>query len=349
MPAAATAIQWTEQGLVPDGVIRHAIRGLIRKRIAALDSGDSERMAQRKMEFLRGMNHSAIAPLPHKANQQHYELPAEFFRNVLGAHAKYSCGYWNPGVGELDSAEAQALQITVGHAGIEDGMDILELGCGWGSLTLWMARAFPASRITAISNSRSQQHYIEGRARDEGLDNVRVQVHDMNDYVCLEKFDRIVSVEMFEHMRNYRALFGRISGWLKPGGRFFLHIFCHRDVPYAFEDRNAGDWMSRYFFSGGMMPSDDLPLHFQEHLRLLTHWRWDGRHYEKTANAWLCNMDRRREILWPILEQTYGADFTRQWWMRWRMFFMACAELFGYADGQQWWVSHYLFEKQGAA
>ena len=349
MQATAKAISWTEQGLVPDSVVRHAIRGLLKKRLAGLNTDDCEVTARSKAEFVRAMNRSVIAPLPRRANEQHYEVPPEFFRHVLGAHGKYSCGYWNIGVTDLDEAEALALQITCEHAGIEDGMDILELGCGWGSLTLWMARTYPDSRITGVSNSRSQQQYIEHLAREQQLDNVSVLVHDMNDFVCLEKFDRIVSVEMFEHMRNYRALFGRISGWLRPGGRFFMHIFCHRDVPYAFEDRDASDWMSRHFFSGGIMPSDDLPLHFQEHLRLLRQWRWDGRHYEKTANAWLQNMDRNREALWPILQQTYGRAFTRQWWMRWRMFFMACAELFGYENGRQWWVSHYLFEKQARA
>ena len=167
----------------------------------------------------------------------------------------------------------------------------------------------------------------------------------MNDFATAKRFDRVVSVEMFEHMRNYRALFGRVADWLKPGGRFFLHIFCHRSVPYAFVDQGPGDWMSRHFFTGGMMPSDDLPLYFQQHLQLQQHWRWNGRHYRDTANAWLANMDQRRDQVWPLLESVYGQQQTQQWWMRWRMFFMACAELFGYDDGQQWWVSHYLFEK----
>ena len=347
MPAAtARAINWTEQGLVPDNVVRHAIRGLLKQRLAGLDIDDCEVMADSQTDFIRGMNQDVVAPLPQRANEQHYEVPSDFFLHVLGAQGKYSCCYWYSGAADLDAAEIEALQITCEHAGIEDGMDILELGCGWGSLTLWLARRFPNSRITAVSNSGSQQRHIERLARERQLGNVSVLLRDMNDFVCLEKFDRIVSVEMFEHMRNYRALFGRISGWLRPGGRFFMHIFCHRDVPYAFEDRNDADWMSRYFFSGGMMPSDDLPLHFQEHLRLLRRWRWNGRHYEKTANAWLQNMDRNKRIIRPILQETYGPDASRQWWVRWRVFFMACAELFGYDNGRQWWVSHYLFEKR---
>jgi len=347
--AAAKAIDWTEQGLVPDSVIRHGIRQLLRQRIDRLQAHDCEHVAEGKTAFIAGMDNSPIAPLPHKANEQHYEVPGEFFLKVLGAGNKYSCCHWGDGVTDLDTAEAEALRITCEHAGLENGMDILELGCGWGSLTLFMASAFPDSRITAVSNSRSQRECITRLARQQGLQNIELITSDMNDFSTADRFDRVVSVEMFEHMRNYRALLERISGWLQPGGQFFMHIFCHREVPYAFEDRDTTDWMSRHFFSGGMMPSDDLPLHFQAHLGLLRQWRWDGRHYEKTANAWLHNMDRMKPVLFPLLQRTYGPDSARQWWMRWRMFFMACAELFGYADGQQWWVSHYLFEKRESA
>jgi cyclopropane-fatty-acyl-phospholipid synthase len=344
--AAAKAIDWTEQGLVPDSVIRHGIRQLLRQRIARLGTEDCESLARCKSAFIRDMDDSPVAPLPHKANEQHYEVPSEFFQKVLGERNKYSCCYWGRGVTDLNTAEIEALRITCEHAGLENGMDILELGCGWGSLTLCMARTYPDSRITAVSNSGTQRSYITRMARRQDLHNVEVITCDMNAFNTLERFDRVVSVEMFEHMRNYRVLFERISNWLKPGGRFFMHIFCHRDVPYAFEDRDETDWMSRHFFSGGMMPSDDLPLHFQTHLGLVNQWRWNGRHYEKTANAWLQNMDRMKPVLFPLLQKTYGPDSARQWWMRWRMFFMACAELFACADGQQWWVSHYLFEKR---
>jgi cyclopropane-fatty-acyl-phospholipid synthase len=347
--AAAKAIDWSEQGLVPDTVIRHGIKRLLKKRLALLRANNCEAVADGEYEFVRVMNESAIAPLSFKANDQHYEVPTDFFLHVLGDHRKYSCCHWNPGVTDLSTAEADALRITCERAGLEDNMDILELGCGWGSLTLWMARLFPNSRITAVSNSSSQRNHIEQLIQKQDVDNVTVLTCDMNEFVSPGKFDRIVSVEMFEHMRNYRALFGRISDWLKPGGRFFLHIFCHRDAPYAFEDNTPTDWMSRHFFSGGMMPSDDLPLHFQEDLRILRQWRWNGRHYENTANAWLKNMDREKPVLWPIVQETYGPESTQQWWMRWRIFFMACAELFGYDDGQQWWVSHYLFERRTPA
>jgi cyclopropane-fatty-acyl-phospholipid synthase len=347
--AAAKAIDWTEQVLVPDSVIRHGIRRLLAQRLARLKTDDCDFLAGSKSAFIQGMDESAIAPLPHKANEQHYEVPSEFFLRVLGEHNKYSCCYWDSDVTDLDTAEADALRITCERAGLENGMDILELGCGWGSLTLCMARTFPDSRITAVSNSGSQRDCIIRMARQQNLHNVEVITCDMNEFSTRGKFDRIVSVEMFEHMRNYRALLERVSDWLKPGGRFFMHIFCHRDAPYAFEERDETDWMSRHFFSGGMMPSDDLPLHFQDHLQIVRQWRWDGRHYEKTANAWLQNMDRMKPVLFPLFQKTYGQDSAGQWWMRWRMFFMACAELFGYADGQQWWVSHYLFEKRKTA
>ncbi|MDH4323174.1 MAG: class I SAM-dependent methyltransferase, partial [Betaproteobacteria bacterium] len=215
----------------------------------------------------------------------------------------------------------------------------------WGSLTLWMAEHFPQSRITAVSNSNSQRRYILRQAAERGLRNVRVLTADMNAFDTAKRFDRIVSVEMFEHMRNWQRLFARVHGWLRPGGRFFMHVFCHRSTPYAFVEDGPSDWMSRHFFSGGMMPSDELALRFQDALRFVERWRWDGTHYEKTANAWLANLDARREQALPVLAATYGEADAAQWLQRWRIFFMACAELFGYRDGQEWWVSHYLFER----
>jgi cyclopropane-fatty-acyl-phospholipid synthase len=344
VPATDRAIDWTEQGFVPDTVIRHGIRHLLRARLQTLGD-DVEAQARARSDFIADMKRQAIAPVPDKANEQHYELPAEFFSTVLGSHLKYSCCYWPQGVSDLDEAEQEALRMTCERAQLADGLDILELGYGWGSLTLWMAEHYPASRIVAVSNSSAQRCYMEEQVERRGLDNIEVVTCDMNRFATQKCFDRVVSVEMFEHMRNYHLLFSRVANWLKPGGRFFLHIFCHRSMPYAFVDDEPNDWMSRYFFTGGMMPSDDLPLHFQEHMNLLQQWRWNGRHYRDTANAWLANMDHNRDTLWPVLESVYGAQNTQQWWMRWRMFFMACAELFGYHNGQQWWVSHYLFEK----
>ena len=348
--ASNRAIEWTELGsFVPDSVIRHGIRRLLRRRLDEIDAGDCERAAEITDRFVRMMDQSVVAPVPHLANEQHYEVPAEFFAQVLGRHRKYSSCYWPDGVEDLDAAEEQALRLTCERAGIADGMDILELGCGWGSLTLWMAEHYPNSVITAVSNSRSQREFILSRARERGLGNVGVLTRDMNDFQSEQTFDRVVSVEMFEHMRNYRTLFGRIADWLRDDGQFFMHIFCHRSTPYEFVDRGPGDWMSRHFFSGGIMPSDDLPLRFQDRLEIAARWRWDGRHYERTSNAWLANMDARRGAIMPSLIWTYGKEEAGRWWMRWRIFFMACAELFGYHDGQEWWVGHYLFRRRRQA
>lgn len=336
----------TENGLVPDKLIRHGIRHLLRQRLADIHADDNERVARDQEAFIAHMREAGIAEVPQKANEQHYEVPAAFYKEVLGSRFKYSCGYWPEGVENLNDAESAALSATCARARLGDGMKILELGCGWGSLTLWMAMNYPSSQITAVSNSSSQGDFIRERARQAGLENVHVITADMNNFDTQDEFDRVVSVEMFEHMRNWPELYRRISQWLKPNGEFFMHVFVHRSTPYLFEDKEASDWMSRHFFSGGMMPSTDLPLFFQDHLKLEQRWQWDGRHYEKTANAWLANMDANRKDIWPVLEATYGKDFARVWWMRWRMFFMACAELFGFNQGQEWFVSHYRFSNR---
>jgi cyclopropane-fatty-acyl-phospholipid synthase len=303
-------------------------------------------MAEQQHAFIEQMNHAAVALLPERANEQHYEVPQAFYDHVLGPCRKYSCCYWPENVGSLAEAERAGLEQTCEHAGIADGMTVLELGCGWGSLTLWIAGRYPGCSITAVSNSFSQGEYIREKAAAAGLENVEVITADMNDFSTVRRFDRIVSVEMFEHMRNYRELFSRIHGWLKPGGKFFMHIFVHRNVPYLFEDNDDTDWMSRYFFTGGMMPSDDLPLFFQHELEIENRWRWDGTHYRKTSEAWLRNLDENRDKVWPVLEKTYGHDFAKMWFMRWRMFFLAVAELFGYRAGNEWYVSHYLFGRR---
>jgi cyclopropane-fatty-acyl-phospholipid synthase len=343
--AQQQAIGWTEQGLVPDSIIRGGIRRLLRSRLAELRPDDVAHVADATARFAAEMNNSPVALLPEKANEQHYELPPEFFALALGPHRKYSCCHWGAGVETLQQAEEQALTVTCARAELADGQRILELGCGWGSLTLFMAARYPNATILAVSNSAPQREYILAEAGRRGLANVDVITADMNDFSTTQRFDRVVSIEMFEHMRNYAVLFEQISQWLMPGGKFFMHIFAHRSVPYAFEDRGAGDWMSRHFFSGGIMPSASLPLLFQRHLRLQWQWAWSGEHYEKTANAWLANLDAHREQALPILARAYGAQ-AGVWLQRWRMFFMACAELWGHRDGQEWLVSHYLFERQ---
>jgi cyclopropane-fatty-acyl-phospholipid synthase len=341
----ALIISLVERGLVPDPMIRSGIRRRLQRTLDELPLGDCERAVEHKKAFIAMMDAAPVAAVPERANEQHYEVPAEFFAQVLGPRRKYSSCWWPPGVNDLAAAEETALAETAARAGIEDEMDVLELGCGWGSFSLWAAGRFPGSRFTAVSNSSSQREYIEGEARRRGIENLRVITADMNAFAIEQQFDRIVSLEMFEHMRNWRELLGRVHGWLKPGGRFFMHVFCHREHPYPYEDTGPDDWMSHYFFAGGIMPSDDLPLHFQQHLRLVDRWRWDGRHYERTLNAWLALMDAARPEVWPILEATYGKDQARTWWMRWRLFFMACAELFGFNRGQEWWIGHYLFER----
>ncbi len=346
MSAAALAIRWTEQGVLPDAVVRAGIRRLLRERLAEIGADDAAASAEQAEAFVRGLADAPLAPLPHKANEQHYELPAAFFAQVLGPHRKYSCCWWPGNTRSLEQAEAAALAATCERAGLADGQDILELGCGWGSLSLWMAARYPGARITAVSNAASQRHFIEAAARQRGLRNLTVLTADMNDFEAGRRYDRIVSVEMFEHLRNWPEAFARVRRWLKFEGRFFLHVFAHRSTPYAFVARDESDWMSRHFFSGGMMPSDDLALRCQDDLRLLRRWRWDGRHYERTANAWLAQMDARREAVLPLFEPVYGEQ-AALWWTRWRLFFMSCAELFGHDDGQQWWVCHQLFAPRG--
>ncbi|MFC1758257.1 SAM-dependent methyltransferase, partial [Planctomycetota bacterium] len=277
------------------------------------------------------------------ANEQHYEVPAEFFATVLGPRLKYSSCFFSSPKQSLADAEDEMLGLTCKRADIENGMRVLELGCGWGSLTLWMAEHFPHCEITALSNSTSQREFIESRARAKGLANVRVITGDMRDFTTDEMFDRVVSVEMFEHMRNYELLLRRVSSWLTPEGKAFVHVFCHRDTPYLFETEGAANWMGRHFFTGGMMPSEDLFRQFGEDLEIEQQWRVDGMHYWRTCEAWLKNLDRNRKAILTRFRRDLSAREARTSLQRWRMFFMACAELFRYRGGNEWFVAHYLF------
>lgn len=344
--AVAPLIGLAENGRLPDGLVRIGIRSLLKARLKELESPSLERSSEQFRDFLKEFSCGPIACVPEKANEQHYEVPAEFFGKVLGAHRKYSCCYWTPETLSLDHAESEALRRTCVHADLHDGQTILELGCGWGSLSLWMAEHYPNSQILAVSNSSSQREYITAMARDRSLTNLQVQTCDINDFAAERRFDRVVSVEMFEHVRNHSLLMERISHWLKPAGKLFVHIFCHHRFAYPFEDTGKASWMARYFFSGGIMPSQNLLLNYQNHLMLENQWCWDGTHYEKTSNAWLQLMDQNNAAVEKVLKSTYGADW-RLWQFRWRMFFMACAELFGYREGREWFVSHYLFQQRG--
>jgi cyclopropane-fatty-acyl-phospholipid synthase len=328
-------------------VIRAGIRRLLDRKLKEIHATDVEKAAIIKNRFVQMMGESPIALVPHLANEQHYEVPAAFYSEVLGKNRKYSCCYWPTGVNDLDAAEDAALNVTAERAGIEDGMKVLDLGCGWGSLSLWIAEHFPKASVTSVSNSRSQRDYIVRAAENRGIENIEVHVCDMNDFAAPGTYDRIVSVEMFEHMRNYPELFRRISNWLEPDGRFFMHIFCHRTTPYEYIDRGPSDWMSRYFFSGGIMPSADLPMRIGGDLSVERHWQWNGDHYARTLRAWLDKMDARKGAVMPILENTYGKDQADRWRMRWRIFFMACEELFACNGGREWYVSHYLLKRVG--
>ena len=343
MPLIQPLVALVESGHLPDWLIRSGIQFLLRQRIGDLPLGDSEKARTYLADFVQSMSDSPVALLAEKANEQHYEVPAKFFEQVLGKRRKYSSCLWGDAIGSLDEAEISALETTCQHAGLGDGMDILELGCGWGSLSLWMAEKYPNSLIVGVSNSHSQRESIMERARLAGFANLEIITCDMNTFAADRQFDRVVSVEMFEHMRNWQILFNRVDSWLKPGGMFLMHVFCHKTLPYLFDVEDESDWMSQYFFSGGMMPSWDLPTLVSSRLELVNRWRWSGLNYEKTANAWLANMDKAKDELWPVMTATYGEPQAHLWWVRWRIFFMACAELWGYRNGEEWHVGHYLF------
>jgi cyclopropane-fatty-acyl-phospholipid synthase len=342
---SSVSIFLAERALLPDRLIRLGIRRMCAQRLREEQVGDSvcawEKM-RRRLDELRA---SPVAIHTDAANEQHYELPARFFELCLGKRLKYSSCYFPRGDETLDQAEEAMLALYGERAQLADDQDVLELGCGWGSLTFWMAQHFPQSRITAVSNSRPQREFIEARCRAGGFSNVTVLTRDVNQ-LDLEpsRFDRVVSIEMFEHMRNYERLLHSIAYWLRPGGKLFVHIFCHRELMYPFETQGSGNWMGRHFFTGGLMPSADTLLWFQHDLAIEQQWRLSGAHYERTANAWLANHDAHRDEALAVLRGAYGA-LAPIWHQRWRMFWMACAELFGYRGGNEWLLGHYRFTK----
>ena len=342
--AAPGLLGMAERGHLPDAFLRQGIRRMCAQRLREELAGGLDAQAARFAQRIEMLRHSPVAIHTDAANAQHYELPPAFFQQCLGKRLKYSGCYYPRGDESLDEAELAMLKLYGERAELADGQDILELGCGWGSLTLWMAERYPNAKIVAVSNSSQQREHIEAQCRQRGLFNVRIITCDVNRLeLPAGQFDRCVSIEMFEHMRNYQTLLGRVASWLKPGGKLFVHIFVHKTVMYPFETEGEDNWMGRHFFTGGLMPASDTLLWFQRDLGIEQRWHVDGTHYQRTANHWLANQDARRDAVMATLIQAYGHKAAPLWFQRWRMFWMSCAELFGYANGQEWLVAHYRF------
>lgn len=330
-----------EKDLIPDFLIRIGIRRLLKQRLR-----DEETQEQNLPKLIEELKNSPIAIETKAANEQHYEVPTQFYQYCLGKHLKYSSGFWKDGVTDIDTSEKDMLDITCERAELQNGQEVLELGCGWGSLSLFMAARFPKSSFTVVSNSRTQKIYIDEQAKLRGINNLTVLTIDINNFNLDKKFDRVVSVEMFEHLRNYKLLFNKISSLLKDEGKMFVHVFTHKIYAYKFEVIDDTDWMSKYFFTGGIMPSNDLFSYFNDDLKIVNQWTVNGMHYSKTSEAWLQNMDKHKTEIIPLFEKTYGKENATKWWVYWRIFYMACAELWGYNKGNEWMVGHYLFEKK---
>lgn len=335
-------ITLAENGYLPTWLVRYGIRSLVRKRLES----ETEAFESKKLHLMEQLEGSPLAVDTDAANEQHYEVPSDFYKIALGPRLKYSSCYWPEGVTTLAQAEEASLNQICERAQLEDGHRILELGCGWGSFSLWAAEHYPNSKITSVSNSSGQRRYIMGEAEKRGLKNLEVLTADMNVFSTDDRFDRVVSVEMFEHMRNYKQLFGRIHSWLNPGAKMFIHVFSHKKIAYLFEDKESDDWMARHFFTGGIMPSHDLLPRFCAPFKMAEQWQLSGVHYQKTAEAWFENLDNNKEQTRAAMESIYGKSDAKVWENRWRIFMLSCAELFGYREGEEWGVSHYLFEKE---
>jgi cyclopropane-fatty-acyl-phospholipid synthase len=350
-PADGWLINWCESGRIPDALVRFGVRRLMKQRLRDENLDDGEARSKRFNRLVDELRASPIAIETQAANTQHYEVPAAFFHGHLGPRLKYSCCLYRTGQETLEQAERAMLEEYAVRAQLTDGQRVLDLGCGWGSLSLWLAENYPASQIVALSNSRGQREYIEAQAAQRGIANLRVVTGNIVDYefepgFIGDGFDRVLSIEMFEHMKNYRLLLNKVAGWMREDAKLFVHVFAHRALAYHFEVKDGGDWMSKYFFTGGTMPSESLLLHFQDDLKIDRQWWVSGAHYEKTANHWLANLDAEKSSLMPLMIATYGDADAPIWFQRWRMFYMAVAELFGYAGGNEWGVAHYRFSRR---
>ncbi|MGB0385936.1 MAG: SAM-dependent methyltransferase [Ardenticatenaceae bacterium] len=341
-----------EKNMFPDWLLRRAVQGFLVRAARQREALDVDARQAGVQALVARLKKSPIAINTSDANEQHYEVPTEFFEIVLGKRLKYSACYWPEGVQEIDAAEDAMLRLTCERARVQDGMQILDLGCGWGSLCLWLCEQYPNSRVVAVSNSHTQRAYIEQQAQQRGFSNLEVITSDMNLFDTSRRFDRVLSIEMFEHMKNYQLLMARIASWLKPDGLLFVHIFSNRefaselDTGQTDHSDRADNWMARYFFTGGNMPSDDLLLYFQQDMKILDHWKINGQHYGRTLNAWLRKMDQNEAQIRPILARAYGKKQTTRWWTYWRLFFLSCAETFNFRHGQEFIVSHYLFARR---
>jgi cyclopropane-fatty-acyl-phospholipid synthase len=335
-----------EKNLIPDLLIRQGIRNLLRQRLRDEKKENPEKQKQYVLDLVQELKNSPIAVHTKAANEQHYEVPTEFFQYCLGKHLKYSSGFWKENVKDIDQSEIDMLELTCERAQLQNGQQVLELGCGWGSLSLFMSAKYPESEFTVVSNSKTQKLYIDEQAKKRGIKNLGVITCDINEFSIDKKFDRVVSVEMFEHLRNYQLLFKRIASFMKDDAKMFVHIFTHKEYAYKFEVKDESDWMSKYFFTGGIMPSNDLFSYFNDDLVIREQWIVNGIHYSKTSEAWLKNMEKSRSAIIPLFEKTYGKENALKWWVYWKIFYMACAELWGFDNGEEWMVCHYLFTKK---
>ena len=331
------------RGLIPDFLLRRGVRGQGKQRLRMMENSDLEKEYK---NFLKEASSGEIAVHTDDANNQHYEVNSDFFQYCLGENLKYSCCYWNDDTFSLDDAEDIMLDMYCKRSKIEDGMNILDIGCGWGSLSLYLAKKYPKSKVTGVSNSSSQKMFIDGVAADRNLRNLKIVTKDINYFDTEDKFNRIISIEMFEHTKNSKKLMNSINDWLKPNGMFFMHVFAHKDNPYYFDTSQDNAWMAKYFFTGGMMPNHNLFRDLESNLDYQKSWMLSGTHYEKTSNAWLDKMDLNKQNIIELFKKNNGNAIAKRKFHFWRLFFIACAEIFGYDNGAEWVVSHHLFKKR---